>query len=125
MKVALYIRVAASCPGKDGGVASQTEALRSYAQKEKHEVAEDYVCCDDGHSGASLARPGLDRLRDGAQAGAFDAVLVLSPDRLSRKYAHWILLVEERTARAIPAIFPNHPLSMNRNEDGMSVVFRR
>jgi len=53
------------------------------------------VCKDEGLSGALLARPELDRLRDGAEAEAFDAVLVLSPDRLARKYAYLILIVEE------------------------------
>ena len=111
MKVALYARVAAQCQGKKGPMASQIEALRTHAKKQRYEVTEDYVCCDDGYSGASLARPGLDRLRDGAQAGAFDAVLVLSPDRLSRKYAHWILLLDEFEACAMPVIFPEQPLS--------------
>jgi site-specific DNA recombinase len=41
-----------------------------------------------------LDRPALDRLRDGAQRGEFDAVVVLSPDRLARNYAPQWLLIE-------------------------------
>jgi hypothetical protein len=78
-----------------GTIASQLEALRSQAKEHEYEIMEEYVRCDDGYSGALLARPELDRLRDGAQAGAFDAILVLSPDRLSRKYAYLILILEE------------------------------
>ena len=79
---------------KKGTIASQIEALRNYATEHQFELDESYVT-DDGYSGALLARPALDRLRDGAQAGAFDAILVQSPDRLSRKYAYLILILEE------------------------------
>jgi len=95
MKVALYARVSTRRQEKQGTISSQVAALRRYAQENHYTVAEEYVCQDEGYSGALLARPELDRLRDGAEAGAFDAVLVLSPDRLSRKYAYLILIVEE------------------------------
>ena len=81
MKVALYARVSTKNQEKRDTIASQVEALRTYANAQGIEIAEDYVCRDEGYSGALLARPGLDRLRDGAQAGAFDGILVLSPDR--------------------------------------------
>ena len=38
---------------------------------------------DDGYSGASLTRPGLEAVRDLAAQGQIEAVLVYSPDRLS------------------------------------------
>ncbi len=111
MKVALYARVSTQRQEKKGTIASQLEALHTYAQQQKYEVAEDYVCCDDGYSGTLLARPELDRLRDGAQAGAFDAILILSPDRLSRKYAYLILILEEFERFATPVIFLEQPPS--------------
>ncbi|MGH8593855.1 MAG: recombinase family protein [Gammaproteobacteria bacterium] len=95
MNVALYARVSTKNQQKHGTIDSQIEALRNYAKAQDVAIAEDDVCKDEGYSGALLARPGLDRLRDGAQAGAFDALLVLSPDRLSRKYAYLILILEE------------------------------
>jgi site-specific DNA recombinase len=109
MKVALYARVSTQRQEKQGTIASQLEALRSHAIEHKFEVAENYVCSDDGYSGTLLARPELDRLRDGAQAGAFDAVLVLSPDRLSRKYAYLILILEEFERFGTPVIFLEQP----------------
>jgi site-specific DNA recombinase len=42
-----------------------------------------------------LIRPGLERVRDLAAEGELDAVLVYAPDRLSRRYAYQILLIEE------------------------------
>ena len=50
---------------------------------------------DEGHSGATLARPALEALRDLAAQGCLDVVLVYSPDRLARKFAYQALLIEE------------------------------
>jgi site-specific DNA recombinase len=110
MKGALYARVSTQRQEKRGTIASQVDALRSYAKEHEHEIMDEYVCCDDGYSGAILARPELDRLRDGAQAGAFDAILVLSPDRLSRKYAYLILILEEFERFGTAVIFLEQPL---------------
>ena len=50
---------------------------------------------DDGYSGASLRRPGLDRLRDKAALAVFDRIYVTDPDRLARNFVHQVLLIEE------------------------------
>ena len=60
---------------------------------------------------ARLDRPGLDRLRDGAGAGAFEAALVLCPDRLARKYAYQILILEELERFDVQVISLDQPLS--------------
>src|SRR3990172_12534269 len=109
MKVALYARVSSQRQEKRGTIASQLEALRKHAEEHEYEIMEDYVCCDDGYSGVLLARPELDRLRDGAQAGAFDAILVLAPDGLSRQYAYLILILEEFERFGTPVIFLEQP----------------
>src|SRR5262249_29369929 len=48
-----------------------------------------------GSAGASLVRPGLGRLRDLAAEGALGGRLGYAADRLSRKYAYQILLIED------------------------------
>jgi site-specific DNA recombinase len=50
---------------------------------------------DNGHSGASLIRPALERLRDLIAFSAVDVVYIHAPDRLARSYAHQVLLLEE------------------------------
>ena len=50
---------------------------------------------DEGFSGASLHRPALERLRDRAAEGAFEVLLCHAPDRLARRYAYQVLLLEE------------------------------
>jgi site-specific DNA recombinase len=50
---------------------------------------------DEGHSGATLSRPALERLRDVIAGVGVDVVLCYSPDRLARKFAYQALLIEE------------------------------
>jgi len=50
---------------------------------------------DEGFSGANLQRPGLEQSVISPRKGQLQAVLVYSPDRLSRKYAYQVLLLEE------------------------------
>ena len=92
MRVALYARVSTDIQEARGTIASQLEVLRARAVHDEHEVVAEFL--DDGHSGARLDRPGLDRLRDEAEAGLFDAVLCLTPDRLARVYAYQVLVLE-------------------------------
>jgi site-specific DNA recombinase len=66
-----------------------------YAHNEAYTVPEQWIFQDEGYSGASLVRPGLERLRDLASEGQIETVLAHSPDRLSRKYAYQVLLIEE------------------------------
>ena len=93
MRMALYARVSTERQERQGTIGSQLDALRRFAQEQGHEIVDPYVCVDDGYSGTRLDRPGLDRLRDGAEVGAFEAVLILCPDRLARKYAYQMLIL--------------------------------
>ena len=111
MRVALYARVSTERQERQGTIASQLDALHRFAQEHHHEVVSAYVCVDDGYSGSRLDRPGLDRLRDGADAGAFEAVVVLCPDRLARKYAYQVLILEELERLDVQVIFLEDPPS--------------
>jgi DNA invertase Pin-like site-specific DNA recombinase len=55
--------------------------------------------------------PGLDRLRDAAAEGAFDVVAVYSTDRLARKYAYRVLLLEELRKASCEVAFAQRPIS--------------
>jgi len=81
--------------------------LRKQVTTGGHELINEYV--DDGHSGARLDRPGLDALRDAAEAGLFEAVWCLSPDRLARAYAYrywcstsWLASASRCTSATLP-----------------------
>ena len=92
---AIYARVSSARQAKDETIGSQLAALREHAAQSRLEVPEDWVFADEGHSGATLIRPGLEALRDLAAQGCLDVVLVHSPDRLARKFAYQALLIEE------------------------------
>ena len=72
---------------------------------------------DEGYSGAVLVRPALERLRDCIAAGAVDRLYVHSPDRLARKYAYQVLLVDEFQRAGVEVFFLNRELGRNPEDD--------
>jgi site-specific DNA recombinase len=91
----IYARVSSARQKKDETIASQTAALRVHAEQLGLEVPDEWVFCDEGHSGATLIRPALEHLRDLIAEVGIDVVLCYSPDRLARKFAYQALLLEE------------------------------
>lgn len=65
---------------------------------------------DNGHSGASLVRLALERLRDVVSLSALDVLYVHAPDRLARSYAHQVLLIEEFARAGTQVVFLNRPI---------------
>ena len=92
---ATYARVSSEQQKEENTIASQTAALIEFAREQGYGVPDEWVVEDEGFNGASLLRPGLERLRDLAAEGHIQAVLIHAPDRLSRKYAYQVLLTEE------------------------------
>ena len=102
---AIYARVSSERQKEEGTIASQTALLLEYAKAHDLTVPGEWTFEDEGYSGAILARPGLERLRDLAAEGQIQAVLVYAPDRLSRKYAYQVLLMEEFSRHGVETIF--------------------
>jgi site-specific DNA recombinase len=109
MQVALYARVSTSHQQQEGTIESQRRCLKHHIQHQGWDLLPEHEYLDDGLSGARLDRPALDRCRDAARRGEFDAVVVLSPDRLARNYAHQWLLVEEFEKLHTQWIFLQNP----------------
>ena len=90
----LYARVSTDEQARSGySMAQQLEALRDHAAHEGYEVLEEIA--DPGQSGASLERPGMDRVRDIVAAGGVSVVLAQDRDRLAREPAYHYLLRRE------------------------------
>lgn len=106
---ALYARVSSQQQGEQGTIDSQVAALEQYAAEHDYLVPEEWVFQDEGYSGASLVRPGLEQVRDLAARGELEAVLIYSPDRLARKYAYQVLLVEELGRSGVEVVFLKSP----------------
>ena len=109
MQVAIYARVSTLNQQQEGTIASQVQLLKQRIRQQQWSLLPEHEFLDEGVSGARLDRPALDRLRDCAQRGEFDAVVVLSPDRLARNYAHQWLLVEEFEKLNTQLIFLQNP----------------
>lgn len=84
LQVAIYARVSSEQQAAAHTIASQLAALRARVASDQGRVAPEQEFLDEGYSGATLVRPGLERLRDLVAAGAVDRLYVHSPDRLAR-----------------------------------------
>ena len=120
---AIYARVSSDKQREENTIASQTAALIAFASEQQFEVPREWIFEDDGYSGASLIRPGLERVRDLATEGLIQAVLVYAPDRLSRRYAHQILLIEELARAGVETLFVRAPRG-STPEDELLVQFQ-
>ncbi len=119
MRTALYARVSTERQERQERqqtIDSQLAALHAWAAAGSHAVADEHVFRDEGYSGGRLDRPGLDALRDAVRDGAVEAVAVLTPDRLARKYAYQALLLEEFRRAGCEVVFLHHPISDNPND---------
>ena len=120
---AIYARGSSDRQKESHTIGSQTSALVEYAQPHGYAVPSEWVFQDEGYSGASLVRPGLEALRDLAAQGQIVAVLIYSPDRLSRKYAYQVLLSEEFSRCGVDVIYLKSP-SGDSPEDQLVVQFQ-
>ena len=110
IRAAIYARVSSEQQAERHTIDSQVEALLARATADGHEIQAELRFLDDRHSGASLIRPALERLRDLAAMGAIDLVYVHAPDRLARSYAHQAVLVEEFARAGAEVVFLNRPI---------------
>ena len=120
---AFYARVSSEQQREEKTIASQTASLIEFAQNHGLEVPKEWVFEDEGYSGAILERPGLERVRDLAAEGQIQVVLAYSPDRLSRKYAYQILLIEEFARQGVETMFVKSPAG-DSAEDQLLVQFQ-
>ena len=124
ISAAIYARVSSARQKKDETIGSQTAALREHAASNGLEVPEEWVFEDEGHSGATLVRPGLEAVRDLAAQGCLDVVLVYSPDRLARKFAYQALLIEELARAGVRVEFIKNGARGDSPEDQLLVQFQ-
>jgi site-specific DNA recombinase len=120
---AWYARVSSDRQKENHTISSQVAALVEYADTHGYLVPSEWRFQDEGYSGATLLRPGLEALRDLAAAGHIQAALVFSPDRLSRKYAYQVLLIEELSRCGVEVVFLKAP-SGETPEDQLLVQFQ-
>ena len=116
-QAALYARVSSEQQAHSGTIASQVASLRERIAIDDVRLEPEHVFLDEGYSGASLLRPALERLRDAVAAGVTDRVYVHSPDRLARRYAYQVLLIEEFRRAGADVVFLNRPIGGSAEDD--------
>ena len=107
--VAAYARVPTDRQAESQAIEQQIERLVAYAREHGWTLPPEQIYRDDGCSGARLDRPALDRLRDAVAGGRVDLVLITSPDRLARRYAYQVWLLEELERAGCAVVFPERP----------------
>lgn len=107
MRVGLYARVSSEQQVEAGTIESQIAALEERIHQDGYVLQADLRFIDAGYSGATLIRPALEQLRDQAALNGLDRLYVHSPDRLARKYAYQVLLLEELQRNGVTVIFLN------------------
>ena len=93
--IACYVRVSSAHQREEQTIDSQLAMVLAAAEAAGAPVDPAHIYRDDGVSGATLQRPALDALRDAIAQGQIRQVWIYAPDRLSRKYAYQVLLLEE------------------------------
>ena len=116
MRAAIYARVSTPRQARDRKTDQQVARLEQHAERQGWVLGGGRVYLDEGYSGASLNRPGLDALRDAAAMAEFEVVLVSAPDRLARKYVHQVLLLEELQGHGCRVEFLERPMSQDPND---------
>src|SRR4051795_7575179 len=117
LRIAVYARVSSEQQVGESTIASQLAALETRVLADRLKLPAEHRCVDDGYSGSTLVRPGLERLRDQAAAGVIDRLYVLDPDRVSRKYAYQVLILEELAHRGVEVVFLCNPLGHDPAEN--------
>ena len=121
---AIYARVSSDKQREEGTIASQTAALIGFARSHGYQVPTEWVFEDEGYSGASLVRPGLERgTRSCGRRSDRGGAGLCAPDRLSRKYAYQILLIEELARHGVDTVFMQAPQTATA-EDQLLVQFQ-
>lgn len=115
--VALYARVSSEQQTQAKTIDSQLVALRERIAHDGVVLRPDHEFVDAGYSGSTLVRPALEQLRDAVAGGEVERVYVYAPDRLARKYAYQVMLVDEFQRAGVELAFLNRELGQSPEDE--------
>jgi len=110
MRTVVYVRVSTLRQAQAQTIEQQLDRLRAWFAAHGRALTGEDIFRDEGYSGATLNRPGLDRLRDAVRAGEVERVLVTDPDRLARNYVQLMVLLEELERLGCQVEFLDRPI---------------
>jgi site-specific DNA recombinase len=115
--VAFYARVSSDAQARDHTIDSQVAALKDRIAADGHQLEPDHGYVDDGYSGTNLQRAALERLRDAVADGQIVRLYVHAPDRLARRHAEQVLLIEEFRRAGVEVIFLNRSIGATAEDE--------
>src|SRR5216684_673683 len=107
MRLAIYARVSTEEQREGQTINSQIAELERFARDKAWVITGVYR--DEGWSGGIMERPDLDRLRDDARRGVFQAVLINDVDRLARDVANLGVIKRDLEKQGMKVIFRKLP----------------
>lgn len=117
LQVAIYARVSSEQQAVANTIESLLVDLQQRVKADGFSLSKELQFIDEGYTGATLVRPALERLRDLAAVGGLDRLYVHSPDRLARKYAYQVFLVDELQRTGVEVVFLNRELGRSPEDD--------
>lgn len=108
-QAAIYCRVSTDDQREAGTIESQVFAVREICERDNAKIIKEYV--DDGWSGGTLNRPGLDELRDDAKRGIWDTLYIYDSSRLGRDHIDQGIILRELKKQGISVVFRDRPLT--------------
>ena len=117
MQVAIYARVSSEQQAQAGTIGSQLTALQQKVAQDGLPLSEELTFVDEGYSGSTLIRPALEQLRDVVALHGLERLYIHSPDRLARKYAYQVLLIDEFERAGVEIIFLNRALGQSPEDE--------
>ncbi len=115
LRAAVYARTSSD----QHPIGQQLAELRGRVADDDVRVPAEWELVDDGYSGATLVRLGLDRVRELIAEGGIERLYVQSPDRLARTCAQQAQLVHEFQGAGIEVVFVDR---FHTAPDGMTLV---
>src|SRR6266581_5368828 len=115
--VALYARVSSQAQARAHTIDSQVAALKERIAADGLQLEPDHGYVYDGWTGTHLQRPALEKLRDAVAGGQVERIYVHAPDRLARRHAHQVLLIDEFHRAGAEVVFLNRPIGGTAEDD--------
>src|SRR5215831_13982241 len=113
MSTAIYVRVSTERQTLAQTIEQQVERLTAQVHAQGEMLRSEDIFRDAGYRGATLNRPGLDRLRDRIKEATIERVIITSPDRLARNDVQQMVLLEEFERAGCRIEFLDQPLGQD------------
>lgn len=126
LRAALYARVSTELQKDEETVQNQLSEIRKVIKEDGNSLLDSCEYIDEGWSGAILERPSLDEMRADALDGKFDVLYYYDRGRISRKFVHQEIILDQLRNAGIECI-SLHDINGDSHEErlmgGMMGIF--